>query len=93
LAKGGRSDFWGIFSEGKGYLFQKAKMLQKNKEKTFEFGKFGFVSKFGFRASDLDYASSLGSLDDLLRTPRLLKDQKAYEPAAMVFRTGSSGSR
>jgi hypothetical protein len=25
--QGGRGDFWGIFSEGKGYLFQKAKML------------------------------------------------------------------
>jgi len=29
FAKGGRGDFWGIFSEGKCYLFQKAKLLQR----------------------------------------------------------------
>jgi hypothetical protein len=27
FAKGGRGDFWGIFSKGKSYLFQKAKVL------------------------------------------------------------------
>ena len=29
FAKGGRGDFWVILSEGKSYLFQKAKVLQE----------------------------------------------------------------
>jgi len=39
-----------------------------NKEKTFEFGTFQFVSKFGFRASNLEWALSIGSFDAILCT-------------------------
>jgi hypothetical protein len=39
-----------------------------NQEKTFEFGAFGFVSNFGFRASNLESALSIGSFDGILHT-------------------------
>jgi hypothetical protein len=39
-----------------------------NQEKPFEFGAFGFVSNFGFRASNLELALFLESVDAILRT-------------------------
>ncbi|KPK87520.1 MAG: hypothetical protein AMJ94_16740 [Deltaproteobacteria bacterium SM23_61] len=37
-----------------------------NQEKSFEFGTFGFVSNFGFRASNLESAPLIGSLNAIL---------------------------
>jgi len=39
-----------------------------NKEKTFEFGTFGFVSNFGIRASNLESGFSIGSFLAILCT-------------------------
>jgi len=44
-------------------MFKKA-----NKEKPFEFETFGFISNFGFRASDLKSAVFTISFDAILRT-------------------------
>jgi len=41
---------------------------KKQTKKTVEFGTFGFVSNFGFRASNLEWALSIGSFDAILRT-------------------------
>jgi len=39
-----------------------------NQEETFEFGTFGFVSNFGFRASNLELAHFIESFDTISRT-------------------------
>jgi hypothetical protein len=39
-----------------------------NQEEIFEFGTFGFVSNFGFRASDSELTLLIGSFDAILRT-------------------------
>jgi hypothetical protein len=44
-----------------------------NKEKTFEFGTFGFVSNFGLRASNLESALFTGGFDSTSSTTCLLR--------------------
>jgi hypothetical protein len=43
------------------------KVPKQQTKKTFDFGTFGFVSNFGFRASNLESALSLGSFVAILR--------------------------
>ena len=48
--------------------FENQTFKKANKEKPFEFEPFGFISKFGFRASDLKSAVFAKSFDAILRT-------------------------
>ncbi len=43
-------------------------MFKNSKQKTFEFGRFGFVSNFGFRASNFESTLSIKSFVAILRT-------------------------